>query len=266
MRSDGQWSLGVINHNMEVGMPAMSEMAQQRLSRSRYTSLLERPRRVLPLRDNEISWRSCRRWARARLGTHVVLPLLFDISKRRRKAREQCLVDQCRGLAGFEDVRLHEITEAIIDKCWSAEYYEEAPSAHSCLPPRIGRGKRRRGKHHPNKYKKMRGRRNKRARTDRGAQDTVDVEEEYGHVVGSDDGEPESSTVPKAHQPSASNSSEEADDDNAASGPCKANLDRPLVIRCRRQASNGNEDGAPSGSDVVEMACSRSATGRRTWS
>jgi hypothetical protein len=48
------------------------------LSRSRYTSPLERPRRVPPLRDKGIAWRSCRRQAMARRDMQVVLPLLIN--------------------------------------------------------------------------------------------------------------------------------------------------------------------------------------------
>ncbi len=161
------------------------------------------------------------------------------------------------GSRRFEDVRLDEIREAIIDKCCNAKYYEEAPSTHDWLPLRVGRGKRRRGKHRPTKYKKMRGRRSKRARTDDGAQDTMNVDEEDGRPVGNDDEwedqddeELESNTAHKARQASGSNSSEASDDDGADAGLSEANLDRPLVIRGRRQANNGNEDGAPSGSDV----------------
>jgi hypothetical protein len=84
------------------------------------------------------------------------------------------------GSPRFEDARIDEIREAIIDKCFNAKYYEEAPSTHSWLPPRTERGRRRGWKHRPNKYKKMRGRWNKRARTDDGPQDTMTVDEEIG--------------------------------------------------------------------------------------
>ncbi|KAK5277175.1 hypothetical protein LTR40_010712, partial [Exophiala xenobiotica] len=53
------------------------------------------------------------------------------------------------GSRRFEDARLDEIREAITDKCFNAKYYEEAPSTHSWLPPRIERGRRRGYKHRP---------------------------------------------------------------------------------------------------------------------